>query len=1535
MRRLSSLIVLLTLAISSLAQLSPHGPELKISCSDCHNPNGWKMVEGTYTFSHNSTEFALVGQHQTVNCKSCHKDLVFSNAQSDCISCHTDVHEQTVGNECARCHTPQSWLVSNTTQLHQQSRFPLLGAHATADCFQCHESASLLQFNPLGIDCYDCHRVDYEESKDPDHKSGNFSTDCVECHAVNSFSWKGAGLNHLFFPLTEGHAINNCFDCHTQGQPYSSAKPECISCHQSDFQATTNPNHQALSFSDDCKECHTTNPGWKPAKFGDHDALFPIYSGKHNNEWDNCTDCHTTQSNYTVFSCTNCHDHNQSLMDEKHGEVGGYTFDDNACFECHPQGNGEGSFDHAQSNFPLTGAHIDAECVGCHESGFAGTSTVCNDCHLADFNASVNPNHVEAGISNDCETCHTTEADWAPATMENHNDFYLLDGAHISVSEDCIGCHDGNYIDSPNTCFGCHNDNYNQTSNPNHQQLGIATECETCHTTQPDWKPAGFPTHNDYYALNGAHNTIASDCFTCHEGSYTNTPNLCFGCHADDYNQTTNPPHAVSQFSTECETCHSETAWIPSTFDHDGQYFPIYSGKHAGEWTSCNECHTTPNNYSQFSCIECHEHNQTDTDNDHNGVAGYTYNSNACFECHPTGDGVGFNHNLSDFPLTGAHLTVECVLCHENGFSGTPTVCSECHIIDFNQSTNPNHQQAGIPTNCETCHTTVAGWAPATYPIHNETYPLTGAHATIQNDCFTCHEGNYTNTPNTCFGCHEADFNQSLNPNHQQAAIPTTCETCHTTNPGWAPATFPIHNDYYPLNGAHTTVDCFTCHEGSYINTPNLCFGCHATEYNQTTNPNHIEAQFPTTCESCHNESAWTPSTFDHDGQYFPVYSGSHAGEWTNCNECHTTPGNYAEFNCIICHTQTETNNEHQGVSGYQWNSPACFACHPNGEGDGFNHSLTDFPLTGAHLTVACIECHENGYTGTSTVCMDCHTADYNQSTDPNHLQNSIPTTCETCHTTEPGWAPATFPIHDDYYALTGAHQTISADCFACHEGNYTNTPNTCAGCHTDNYNATTNPDHAAINIPTDCELCHTTTPNWTPASFPIHNDYYVLAGAHVSLSCAVCHNGDYNNTSNTCYGCHQADYDQTTNPDHGAAQFPTTCEDCHTQTAWTPSTFDHDGQYFPIYSGSHQNEWTSCAECHTNPNDYTVFSCIICHTQTETNNEHQGVSGYTWNSDACYACHPNGEGDGFNHNTTDFPLTGAHLTVACLACHENGYAGTSTVCSDCHIADFNQSTNPDHQQVGIPTTCETCHTTAPGWAPATFPIHNNYYALTGAHQTISADCFACHEGDYNNTPNTCAGCHTPDYNQATNPNHVTLNIPTDCAMCHTTNPTWEPATFPIHSSYYVLAGAHVSLSCDDCHSGNYNNNTPTECFGCHQTDYNQTNDPDHQAAQFPTTCEDCHSQTSWVPSTFDHDNQYFPIYSGQHNGEWNTCSDCHTNPNDYTVFTCLTCHQQGETNNDHDEVSGYQYNSNACYACHPDGDGGDKGFQNILNNEN
>ncbi|MCK6694518.1 MAG: hypothetical protein L6Q97_20770, partial [Thermoanaerobaculia bacterium] len=130
---------------------------------------------------------------------------------------------------------------------------------------------------------------------------------------------------------------------------------------------------------------------------------------------------------------------------------------------------------------------------------------------------------------------------------------------------------------------------------------------------------------------------------------------------------------------------------------------------------------------------------------------------------------------------------------------------------------------------------------------------------------------------------------------------------------------------------------------------------------------------------------------------------------------------------------------------------------------------------------------------------------------------------------------------------------------------------------------------------------------------------------AAIANDCAACHNGNYNNTPNTCAGCHLDDYNQANNPNHASAGFPTTCQNCHSETAWVPANFDHDGMYFPIYSGSHENAWDQCIDCHTTPGNFSIFSCTVCHVNPETNNDHQGVPGYVYSSPACYACHPDG----------------------------------------------------------------------------------------------------------------------------------------------------------------------------------------------------------------------------------------------------------------------------------------------------------------------
>lgn len=798
MRRLSYLIVCFLFSVNLPAQKSPHGNSFRANCDDCHTTNNWKVDIKTLVFDHDVTKFPLVGQHKDVSCMSCHKSLEFGNTLKECSSCHIDIHEQTVGNNCQRCHTPNSWIVTNITQLHQQSRFPLIGPHTTADCRDCHTNfaspalptTSLLRFDPMGIDCYDCHKNNYLMSTKPNHVKSNYSTNCTECHNINAFSWTGAGINHNFFPLEGGHAINDCKTCHTSGI-FEKIPPECASCHQSDYTTTTKPNHTTLGFNTNCKDCHSLNPGWKPANYRDHDSRsFPIYSGKHEGEWENCSDCHTNPGNYTIFSCIDCHEHsNKSRVDNKHDDVNGYEYSSTACYTCHPTGNSEGSFDHSKSGFPLTGAHSTTKCTDCHTNGYAGTTHVCSNCHI---------------------------------------------------------------------------NNYNQTNNPSHKLPGskFNEDCASCHTTNSGWKPATYPTHSN---LGGAHVSIATNCADCHKGNYSTIPSTCYDCHSNDFSQSNNPSHTAAQFPTTCADCHSETAWKPSTFNHDGQYFPIYSGKHKGEWNNCNECHTNAGNYKLFSCIDCHEHNQTNMNSKHQGVGGYTYNSIACLECHPSGSAEGsFNHNSSGFPLTDGHSNADCASCHSNGYTGTSTVCSSCHTTNYNQTSNPNH-----------------------------------ASSNISNDC----------------------------------------AACHTSNPGWAPATFATHNNYYVIAGAHLSIanNCSDCHNGNYISNPNTCNGCHNSNYIQTTNPNHSAAQFPINCDDCHSQNAWTPATFNHDGQYFPIFTGKHKDEWNTCSDCHTNSSNYAIFTCTTsCHPQSSTNNKHQGVNGYNYNSTACLNCHPNGSGDKY-----------------------------------------------------------------------------------------------------------------------------------------------------------------------------------------------------------------------------------------------------------------------------------------------------------------------------------------------------------------------------------------------------------------------------------------------------------------------------------------------------------------------------------------------------------------------------------------------------------------------
>ncbi|HJW31052.1 MAG TPA: hypothetical protein VJ508_17620, partial [Saprospiraceae bacterium] len=685
--------LLLLLATWVQAQ-SPHGKELSLRCDACHTSASWLVARDSISFNHDSTRFLLEGRHKSVDCRQCHSTLVFSEAETNCASCHLDIHQQTVGQECNRCHTAESWLVNNIAEIHRRTSFPLLGQHAIVECTACHiRNESELRFPPIGVECIDCHLSDYQATTKPDHSKAGFSTSCSDCHKIDALEWTAGGINHDFFPLTKGHDINDCATCH-KNPDYTKISPECITCHETDYMSTAVPNHQSIGIGTDCITCHTTDPGWKPARYQQHDAqFFPIYHGTHSEAWSECTDCHTNPANFAEFTCVTCH--SNPGTDNAHTNVLGYSYHSPACLACHPTGEKNDVFDHNNTNFALTGAHTTVECLSCHTNGFAGTPTDCNACHAKDFDQSLNPNHGQLGLTRDCASCHTTDPNWNPAKFDIHDQFYVLEGAHAKIKNDCNACHNGDYNNTPTTCVGCHQQDYDQSSNPSHTAGHFPTDCALCHN-QASWAPTTFDHNTTSFPLLGAHATV--NCQACHANGYQGTPTDCVACHQKDYDQSTNPPHAASQFPTDCKLCHTETAWAPATFDHNTTAFPLH-GAHAT--VNCLSCHANGYQGTPTDCVACH---QQDYDQSTNPPHATNHYPTDCKLCHSetAWSPSSFDHNATAFPLTGAHITVDCQSCHASGYQGTPTACVACHQPDFNQSANPSHTSLGLSTDCVT-----------------------------------------------------------------------------------------------------------------------------------------------------------------------------------------------------------------------------------------------------------------------------------------------------------------------------------------------------------------------------------------------------------------------------------------------------------------------------------------------------------------------------------------------------------------------------------------------------------------------------------------------------------------------------------------------------------------------------------------------------------------------------------------------------------------------------------------------------------------
>ncbi len=250
------------------------------------------------------------------------------------------------------------------------------------------------------------------------------------------------------------------------------------------------------------------------------------------------------------------------------------------------------------------------------------------------------------------------------------------------------------------------------------------------------------------------------------------------------------------------------------------------------------------------------------------------------------------------------------------------------------------------------------------------------------------------------------------------------------------------------------------------------CVSCHQTDFNNSKNPNHVQAGFPTACETCHkvSDANWQQATFNHATTAFPLL-GVHATQ--ACTTCHGDGVFKGKSTaCVSCHLAdyNATKDPNHAASGFPTTCENCHKVSDTSWDQGvFNHATTAFPLLGVHATQPCTSCHGDGvFKGKSTACVSCHQTDFNNSKNPNHVQAGFPTACETCHkVSDANWQQATFNHATTAFPLLGVHATQA--CTTCHgDGVFKGKSTACVSCHLDRLQRNEEPEPRGERLPHD-----------------------------------------------------------------------------------------------------------------------------------------------------------------------------------------------------------------------------------------------------------------------------------------------------------------------------------------------------------------------------------------------------------------------------------------------------------------------------------
>jgi hypothetical protein len=500
----------------------------------------------------------------------------------------------------------------------------------------------------------------------------------------------------------------------------------------------------------------------------------------------------------------------------------------------------------------------------------------------------------------------------------------------------CADCHDVGKGISGAKCLTCHAEIRKELDSKRGYHFVVSTSnCLTCHKdhlgkdaqiTVSD--RSAFDHTKTGFTLTGKHAT--KGCDDCHTAKFIKDPEIakkgrktvlglnvaCISCHED---------HHRGVLGTDCNSCHSTTAWKPaSNFDHSKTKFALL-GKHRD--VTCDKCHKEPvaNNESRTSilgtksfadCAPCHSSH-------HNAK----FLSQTCTSCHvPTGWNdvreQQFNHDLTDFKLRGKHALVKCQQCHKadaKALGGrvlkmTHNKCTDCHA---------DHHQGEFlvkyGNDCAKCHTDV-GFHPSTFTLvrHDASrFPLQGAHPAVT--CARCHNASSSDrsifrfATLKCESCHKDPHGGQF----KTLMVLADCTTCHSAK-DWNAVSFDHSKTSFELSGKHVSVACSGCHKPSgknmvvqYKGAPTKCESCHNDPHAK-----QFAARGATNCMQCHVPTDWVSLTFDHEKQSSFSLTGAHRK--VPCRSCHREERLGAKLivrfkplsaKCESCHGQKEMKN--------------------------------------------------------------------------------------------------------------------------------------------------------------------------------------------------------------------------------------------------------------------------------------------------------------------------------------------------------------------------------------------------------------------------------------------------------------------------------------------------------------------------------------------------------------------------------------------------------------------------------------------------